>query len=112
MLLVGPCDSGKTTLFLQLRDGSTHFGTVASMRENVAEGVALAGEKGGHARPVALVDIPGHPRLRGACSAQAIVSAGQLLLLPGRLVVASRCGGGTCCGGMPRQLLHSFHLDC
>jgi signal recognition particle receptor subunit beta len=44
VLLVGPCDAGKTTLFHQLAEGSTHLGTVASMQPNEAEGV-LASEK-------------------------------------------------------------------
>lgn len=48
MLLVGPCDAGKTTLWLQLRDGTTHHGTVASMQENAGEFV-LSGEKVGEA---------------------------------------------------------------
>jgi signal recognition particle receptor subunit beta len=44
VLLVGPCDAGKTTLFLQLRDRSVHGGTVASMSVNEAA-VKLRGDK-------------------------------------------------------------------
>lgn len=44
VLLVGPCDAGKTTLFHQLAEGSTHLGTVASMQANEATG-PLASEK-------------------------------------------------------------------
>ena len=44
MLLVGPCDAGKTTLFHQLTHGGGQQGTVASMQENAAEG-PLAHEK-------------------------------------------------------------------
>ena len=44
VLLVGPCDAGKTTLFHQLTDGSTHLGTVASMQANEAVG-PLASER-------------------------------------------------------------------
>lgn len=47
VLLVGPCDAGKTTLFHQLVDGSTHLGTVASMQANEAEG-PLASEQVRH----------------------------------------------------------------
>lgn len=36
-MLVGPCDAGKTTLFLQLRDGTVGMGTVASMQPNEAD---------------------------------------------------------------------------
>lgn len=46
VLLVGPCDAGKTTLFHQLVEGSTHLGTVASMQANEASGL-LASEKVG-----------------------------------------------------------------
>lgn len=46
VLLVGPCDAGKTTLFHQLVEGSTHLGTVASMLANEASG-PLASEKVG-----------------------------------------------------------------
>lgn len=46
VLLVGPCEGGKTTMWHQLLQGSTHLGTVASMQPNVGEG-PLAGEKVG-----------------------------------------------------------------
>ena len=77
ILIVGPCDAGKTTLFLQLRDRSTRNGTVASMTINEAD-VNLPSDKSS-AAPVHIVDIPGHPRLRNhlfdvqAPSARAIV---------------------------------------
>lgn len=32
ILLVGPCNAGKTTLFYQLKDGELHHGSVASMQ--------------------------------------------------------------------------------
>lgn len=47
MLIVGPCDAGKTTLFHQLRDGSTLNGTVASMQENTDEFVLSSEKVGG-----------------------------------------------------------------
>lgn len=48
VLLVGPCDAGKTTLLHQLCDGSTHLGSVASMVPTEADG-QLASEKAGGA---------------------------------------------------------------
>ncbi|KAK9828645.1 hypothetical protein WJX72_001279 [[Myrmecia] bisecta] len=63
VLLVGPCNSGKTSVFLQLRDGTTHSGTVASMQENV-DAVLLRSDKSVPPKSVQLVDIPGHPRVR------------------------------------------------
>lgn len=61
LLITGPCNSGKTTLFLQLRHGTVHSGTVASMQENddVCQ-VAL----GSRAASLRLVDMPGHHSFR------------------------------------------------
>ncbi|CAI5534455.1 unnamed protein product [Closterium sp. Naga37s-1] len=53
IVLLGLCGAGKTSLWYKLRDGSTHGGTVTSMAVNDDK-----------ARPVHLVDLPGHPRLR------------------------------------------------
>ena len=36
ILFLGPAGAGKTTMYLQLRDGTVHNGTVASMAENVS----------------------------------------------------------------------------
>ncbi|PSC68940.1 signal recognition particle receptor subunit beta-like [Micractinium conductrix] len=87
VLLVGPCEGGKTTMWHQLLQGSTHLGTVASMQPNVGEG-PLAGEKAAAAsagasapRPVQLVDIPGHPRLRGQLERHAERAAGVVFVL-------------------------------
>lgn len=124
VLLVGPCDGGKTTLFHQLLEGSTHLGTVASMQANVAEGV-LASEKvrlvgenaawaqcwqgaergrtrrqgqlappdrlrtcprvqaadGAAKKPFQLVDIPGHPRVRGQMDRHADRAAGVVFVV-------------------------------
>ncbi|GFH07205.1 uncharacterized protein HaLaN_01973 [Haematococcus lacustris] len=63
IVVAGPCGSGKTTLFYQLRDGSTHNGTVASMQENSGE-VLVKGDKGRTVGKVTLLDVPGHERLR------------------------------------------------
>eukprot|EP00271_Cylindrocystis_brebissonii_P004765 TRINITY_DN1660_c0_g1_i1.p1 TRINITY_DN1660_c0_g1~~TRINITY_DN1660_c0_g1_i1.p1 ORF type:complete len:261 (+),score=32.30 TRINITY_DN1660_c0_g1_i1:146-928(+) len=63
--LVGLCGAGKTSLFFQLRDGTTHAGTVTSMEPNEGR-FPLHSElpKNPKARPVHLIDLPGHPRLR------------------------------------------------
>ncbi|CAI5494950.1 unnamed protein product [Closterium sp. Naga37s-1] len=52
-------------IFLLVRDGSTHGGTVTSMAVN-DDKFPLHAElsKNPRARPVHLVDLPGHPRLR------------------------------------------------
>jgi signal recognition particle receptor subunit beta len=63
IVLAGPCNSGKTALFLQLRDGSTHNGTVASMQEN-SSSVKVVGAKGRPVGSVTVLDVPGHERLR------------------------------------------------
>ncbi|KXZ48414.1 hypothetical protein GPECTOR_28g821 [Gonium pectorale] len=63
VLLVGPCNAGKTTLFYRLKDGTTALGTVASMQEN--DGYAqVRNDKGRVAGQLRILDLPGHPRLR------------------------------------------------
>jgi signal recognition particle receptor subunit beta len=59
VLLAGPCNSGKTTLFLQLRYGSATAPTVASMAENETT-CAFKDDRGRSTAPVKVVDIPGH----------------------------------------------------
>ncbi|CAN6681606.1 unnamed protein product [Malus baccata var. baccata] len=57
--------SGKTVLFYQLRDGSSHQGTVTSIEPNDGYFVLHSeNSKGGKENPVHLIDIPGHSRLR------------------------------------------------
>ncbi|CAH2073980.1 unnamed protein product [Thlaspi arvense] len=65
VLLSGLSGGGKTVLFYQLRDGSSHQGTVTSMEPNEGTFV-LHSEKAkkGNIKPVHLVDVPGHSRLR------------------------------------------------
>ncbi|KAM2363345.1 hypothetical protein ACFX1X_002415 [Malus domestica] len=65
ILLSGLSGSGKTVLFYQLRDGSSHQGTVTSMEPNDGYFVLHSEKsKGGKANPVHLIDVPGHSRLR------------------------------------------------
>ncbi|CAL9223518.1 unnamed protein product [Arabidopsis halleri] len=65
VLLCGLSGSGKTMLFFQLRDGSSHQGAVTSMEPNESTFV-LHNEntRKGKVKPVHLVDVPGHSRLR------------------------------------------------
>ncbi|TYK15618.1 signal recognition particle receptor subunit beta-like [Cucumis melo var. makuwa] len=65
IVLSGLSGSGKTILFYQLRDGSSHQGTVTSMEPNEGTFV-LHSEiaKKDKLKPVHLVDVPGHSRLR------------------------------------------------
>lgn len=65
VLLLGPSGAGKTTLLHRLQHGGTLNGTVTSMEpREVATG--LAGDTEVMARPVTLVDVPGHLRVRDA----------------------------------------------
>ncbi|VVA99528.1 unnamed protein product [Arabis nemorensis] len=65
VLLSGLSGSGKTVLFYQLRDGSTHQGAVTSMEPNEGTFVLHTENiKKGKTKPVHLVDVPGHSRLR------------------------------------------------
>lgn len=73
VLFLGPCDSGKTALLLTLQGHPTQ-GTVASIKENDAV-VTLGG------RSVRIVDIPGHPRVRGAALAAYAPQASKILFV-------------------------------
>ncbi|KAK6776309.1 hypothetical protein RDI58_027310 [Solanum bulbocastanum] len=65
IVLAGLSGSGKTYLFYQLRDGSAHQGTVTSMEPNEDNFILHSEEdKKGKLRPVHVVDVPGHSRLR------------------------------------------------
>ncbi|TQD75715.1 hypothetical protein C1H46_038739 [Malus baccata] len=57
--------SGKTVLFYQLRDGSSHQGTVTSMEPNDGYFVLHSeNSKGGKENSVHPIDVPGHSHLR------------------------------------------------
>ncbi|XP_071932699.1 uncharacterized protein [Coffea arabica] len=65
IVLTGLSGSGKTILFYQLRDGSSHLGTVTSMEPNEGTFVLHSETtKKGKIKPVHIVDVPGHSRLR------------------------------------------------
>ncbi|KAJ6805180.1 signal recognition particle receptor subunit beta-like [Iris pallida] len=65
IVLAGLSGSGKTTLFYQLRDGSSHLGTVTSMEPNIDTFLLNSeAQKKGKVKPVRVVDVPGHSRLR------------------------------------------------
>lgn len=59
ILICGSCDSGKTTLLSQLVS-SKPVETYTSMKENIHPYTDVQGKA-----PLALVDIPGHERIRG-----------------------------------------------
>ncbi|WMV21387.1 hypothetical protein MTR67_014772 [Solanum verrucosum] len=81
IVLTGLSGGGKTFLFYQLRDGSAHQGTMTSMEPNegsfilhseedkgkmdliIADGPSVFSLKG-KLKPVHVVDVPGHSRLR------------------------------------------------
>uniref|UniRef100_A0A0D9X9Y6 Signal recognition particle receptor subunit beta n=1 Tax=Leersia perrieri TaxID=77586 RepID=A0A0D9X9Y6_9ORYZ len=65
IVLSGLSGSGKTILFYQLRDGSSHQGTVTSMEQNNDTFVLHSElERRGKTKPVHVVDVPGHARLK------------------------------------------------
>ncbi|KAL7171532.1 hypothetical protein ACSBR2_036229 [Camellia fascicularis] len=65
IVLSGLSGSGKTVIFYQLRDGSSHQGTVTSMEPNEGTFVLHSEmSKKGKIKPVHIVDVPGHSRLR------------------------------------------------
>lgn len=78
VVIAGPPNSGKTTLFFQLKDGTVHNGVVASMGENAAP-VTLRPPRGG-ARTAPLLDVPGHPSMRHRLEA-ALADAAAVVFL-------------------------------
>ncbi|KAL5222061.1 hypothetical protein ABZP36_026774 [Zizania latifolia] len=65
IVLSGLSGGGKTILFYQLRDGSSHQGTVTSMEQNNDTFVLHSElERKGKIKPVHVVDVPGHARLK------------------------------------------------
>jgi len=82
ILLTGVCDSGKTVLFFMLRDNESYL-THTSMKEN--EGLfMLSSEIVGNIKkykPVHLVDLPGHQRVRGKILNYIQSTAGIIFLI-------------------------------
>ncbi|XP_039116632.1 LOW QUALITY PROTEIN: signal recognition particle receptor subunit beta-like, partial [Dioscorea cayenensis subsp. rotundata] len=63
--LTGLSGGGKIILFYELRDGTPHHGTVTSMEPNRGTFVLHSElEKKDKIKPIHLVDVPGHSRLR------------------------------------------------
>eukprot|EP00088_Acartia_fossae_P013644 TRINITY_DN17207_c0_g1_i14.p1 TRINITY_DN17207_c0_g1~~TRINITY_DN17207_c0_g1_i14.p1 ORF type:complete len:258 (-),score=63.94 TRINITY_DN17207_c0_g1_i14:327-1100(-) len=83
ILLCGVCDSGKTTLFSQLIQGKP-IETYTSLQENTGI-LSLAGMK-----PVNLVDIPGHERLRDNILAKYVGSARGIVYVVDSSVVSKQ----------------------
>jgi signal recognition particle receptor subunit beta len=59
VVLAGPCNGGKTTLYMRLRQGNSDVATVASMTENETM-CSFSDERGRSSAPIRVVDIPGH----------------------------------------------------
>eukprot|EP00775_Hariotina_reticulata_P003523 gene3523-3793_t len=80
LIIAGPVNAGKTTLFYQLKDGSDHNGVVASMQENAAV-CALSTGKGATAKQVRILDVPGHHSFRHRLEASMKDAAGVVFLV-------------------------------
>uniref|UniRef100_A0A7C8YP45 Signal recognition particle receptor subunit beta n=1 Tax=Opuntia streptacantha TaxID=393608 RepID=A0A7C8YP45_OPUST len=82
VILAGLSGSGKTVLFYQLRDGSSHQGTVTSMEPNDGTFVLHSETtKKSKVKPVHLVDVPGHSRLRPKLDEYLPKAAGLVFLV-------------------------------
>lgn len=64
IVLTGLSGSGKTVLFYQIKDGSSHLGTVTSMEPNEDTFTLASETMKSRIKPVHVVDFPGHSRLR------------------------------------------------
>ncbi|KAL8150977.1 hypothetical protein V2J09_020785, partial [Rumex salicifolius] len=82
VVLAGVSGSGKTVLFYQLRDGSSHQGTVTSMEPN-EDTFVLHSEstKKGKFKPVHIVDVAGHSRLRPKLDEYLLQAAGLVFVV-------------------------------
>ncbi|KAI3963082.1 hypothetical protein MKX01_004138 [Papaver californicum] len=82
IVLAGLSGSGKTVLFYQLRDGSPHQVTVTSMDPNEGN-FMLHSEtsRKGKIKPVHVVDVPGHFRLRPKLDEYLPQTAGLIFLV-------------------------------
>eukprot|EP01026_Neomeris_dumetosa_P037563 TRINITY_DN3044_c0_g1_i5.p1 TRINITY_DN3044_c0_g1~~TRINITY_DN3044_c0_g1_i5.p1 ORF type:complete len:271 (-),score=19.89 TRINITY_DN3044_c0_g1_i5:148-903(-) len=64
ILVTGPCDAGKTTLFYRLKHGELKNGFVTSMQENKDIIPVPLDSKNAVQKMAQIIDLPGHPRLR------------------------------------------------
>ncbi|MCL7051308.1 hypothetical protein MKW94_015381 [Papaver nudicaule] len=82
IVLAGLSGSGKTALFYQLRDGSSHQGTVTSMDPNEGNFVLHSeSSKKGKRKPVRVVDVPGHSRLQSKLDEYLPQAAGLIFVI-------------------------------
>ncbi|KAF5207226.1 signal recognition particle receptor subunit beta-like [Thalictrum thalictroides] len=85
IVFAGLSGSGKTVIFYQLRDGSSHQGTVTSMDPNVDSFVLHSeSDKVGEVNPVHVIDVPGHSRLRTKLDEYLPQAAGLVFVVDAR----------------------------
>jgi len=75
IVLAGPVNSGKSSLFFQLRDGSQHNGLVASIEPNSGSCNLSSGKK------ASVVDIPGHHSFRHRLQESLKTAAGVVFVV-------------------------------
>jgi len=64
VFLVGPCDSGKTAVMFQLRDGESGDNKLRPTHTSMALNEETFAVAGIDCKPVRVIDFPGHSRLR------------------------------------------------
>lgn len=74
IIIAGPVNAGKSTLFYQLKDGTQHNGLVASMEQNTAM-CSIAGKQ------ARVLDIPGHHSFRHKLDSSLKDAAGVVFLV-------------------------------
>uniref|UniRef100_A0A8R7V8D5 Signal recognition particle receptor subunit beta n=1 Tax=Triticum urartu TaxID=4572 RepID=A0A8R7V8D5_TRIUA len=82
IVLSGLSGSGKTVLFYQLHDGSSHQETVTLMEHNSDTFVLHSElERQGKIKPVHVIDVPGHARLKPKLDEVLVRQLGLFFLL-------------------------------
>ncbi|KAL7420530.1 hypothetical protein Q5752_004481 [Cryptotrichosporon argae] len=90
VVLVGPSDSGKTSLFAALAH-QTHAATHTSLTSSRTT-FSLSVPSSPRARQVTLVDVPGHARLRDALAPHLSTADGTVFVVDASAVVRAAAG--------------------
>ncbi|KAJ9677770.1 hypothetical protein PVL29_022639 [Vitis rotundifolia] len=113
IILAGLSGSGKTVLFHQLRDGSSHQGTVTSTDTNEATFVLQTDPFWkGKRRLIHLVDVPGQSHLRPKLNKYLPQAAGLIFLVDGLEFLRHCPAIAEYSQAICLVLTHQTHIEC